>query len=80
MGIEETSVDHYESLMQRLWTIPPENVLKGTDVLGSGKYGKVVKGYVQRGESKIEAAFHSIEGIDLNNCFNILYVVCFYSN
>jgi len=47
--------------MQRLWTIPPENVLKSTDVLGSGKYGKVVKGYVQRGESKIETALHSIE-------------------
>ena len=62
MGIEETSVDHYESLMQRLWTIPPENVLKSTDVLGSGQYGAVVKGYVQRGESKIETALHSIEG------------------
>lgn len=62
MGIEETPVDHYESLMQRLWTIPPENVIKGTEQLGSGHYGKVVKGYVQRGESKIEAAMQSIEG------------------
>lgn len=63
MGIEESSVDHYDSLMQRLWTIPVENLIKGPDALGSGHYGKVVKGYIQRGESKFEAALHSIEGI-----------------
>ena len=62
MGIEETPVDHYESLMQRLWTIPVDSILKGTDHLGSGHYGKVMKGYVLRGESKIEAAMHTIEG------------------
>lgn len=65
MGIEETTVDHYESLMQRLWTIPPENVVKTSDQLGSGNYGKVLKGYIQRGESKIESALHLIEGIPI---------------
>lgn len=64
MGIEETTVDHYESLMQRLWTIPLESVVKTSDQLGSGNYGKVIKGYIQRGESKIESALHLIEGID----------------
>lgn len=62
MGIEETPVDHYESLMQRLWTIPPESVIKTSDTIGNGSYGKVVKGYVQRGESKIESVLHLIEG------------------
>ena len=62
MGIEETPVDHYESLMQRLWTIPSESVLKTTEVLGNGNFGKVEKGYILRGESKIEAALHAIEG------------------
>lgn len=63
MGVEETPVDHYESLMQRLWTIPTHNILKVSENLGSGKYGKVTRGYIRRGESKIEAALHCIEGI-----------------
>jgi hypothetical protein len=63
MGIEETAVDHYESLKQRLWTIPTESIVKTTDSIGSGNFGIVLKGYIQRGESKIEAALHIIEGI-----------------
>jgi hypothetical protein len=62
MGIEETSVDHYESLRQRLWTIPIENVFKTNDVIGSGQYGSVKKGMIQRGETNVEAAIHTIEG------------------
>ncbi|EFX71032.1 hypothetical protein DAPPUDRAFT_309238 [Daphnia pulex] len=61
MGIEETAVDHYESLIQRMWTIPSENIVKTADSIGSGKFGKVLKGNIQRGESKIEAALHIIE-------------------
>lgn len=75
MGIEETQVDHYESLMQRLWTIPVDSILKGTDHLGSGQYGKVMKGYVLRGESKIEAAMHTIEGN-----FNLKIIFFFFLN
>ena len=63
MGIEETAVDHYESLIQRLWTIPSESIVKTSDSIESGNFGKVLKGYIQRGESKIEAALHMIEGI-----------------
>ena len=62
MGIEESPVDHYESLMQRLWTIPHESVAKTADSVGCGNFGKVLKGYIQRGESKVEAALHVIEG------------------
>lgn len=62
MGIEETPVDHHDSLMQRLWTIPSSHVLKGSENLGSGKYGKVTKGYIRRGELKMDAALHCIEG------------------
>lgn len=61
-GTEETAVDHYETLMQRLWSIPAESVIKTSDSVGTGNFGKVLKGYVQRGESKTEAAIHIIEG------------------
>lgn len=63
MGIEETPVDHYESLMQRLWTIPSANLIQTKDVLGTGHYGPITKGSVQRGDTKIDAALQSIEGI-----------------
>ncbi len=69
MGIEETAVDHYESLIQRMWTIPSENIVKTADSIGSGKFGKVLKGNIQRGESKIEAALHIIEGIFIRDVF-----------
>lgn len=62
-GTEETTIDHYDSLMQRLWSIPSESVIKASDSVGTGNFGKVLKGYVQRGESKTEAAIHIIEGI-----------------
>ena len=62
MGIEETPVDHYESLIQRLWTIPRENVIKTADVLGLGHYGQVLRGIINRGESKVDCAIHSIQG------------------
>jgi len=61
MGIEETPVDHYESLMQRLWTIPTANVIQTKDILGTGHYGPITKGSVQRGDTKIDAALQSIE-------------------
>lgn len=62
MGIEETRFHHYESLLQRLWTIPVGSSLKDTDHLGSEHYSKVKKGYVLRGESNIEAAMHTNRG------------------
>ncbi|KAI9565171.1 hypothetical protein GHT06_008947 [Daphnia sinensis] len=60
-GTEETAIDHYDSLMQRLWSIPPESVVKSSDSIGTGNFGKVLKGYVQRGEAKTEAAIHVVE-------------------
>ena len=63
MGIEDSSpVDHYESLMQSLWNIPIENVIKMSESIGSGNFGKVMKGSIQRGESKIECVMHFVQG------------------
>lgn len=63
MGIEDSSpMDHYESLMQTLWSIPAENIIKTSESIGSGNFGKVMKGFVQRGESKIECVLHSVHG------------------
>ena len=65
MGIEETPVDHYESLMQRLWTIPAEKMIQSADTLGLGHYGHIMKATVLRGDSEIDAAVQSIAGIIL---------------
>lgn len=61
MGIEDTPVDHFDSLKQRLWTIPAEHVFKTNDVLGRGQYGAVHKAAVLRGETTLEAAIHTIK-------------------
>ena len=82
MGIEETPVDHYESLMQRLWTIPTANVIQTKDVLGTGHYGPIFKGSVQKGDTKIEAALHAIEGdiaLLIKSYFNVINS-SFYEN
>ena len=62
MGLEDTPVDHYESLKQRLWTIPGECLVRSGDVLGTGQYGAVKRGCVRRGETSVEAVLHRIEG------------------
>jgi hypothetical protein len=58
----EERTNHLEALKNKVWNIPADKLELKTDLLGTGKYGSVMKGSVIQKGFPVPVAVHSVAG------------------
>ncbi|PSN55853.1 hypothetical protein C0J52_02736 [Blattella germanica] len=57
---EEERINHYDNLKRQVWNIPRNFLDVKSEIMGQGRYGKVMKGTVQQRGFPIPVAVHTI--------------------